>query len=802
MKFADLWGKRLVFFDGAMGTMLQQAGLKGGELPELWNLEKPEVVEGIHRRYREAGCDILKTNTFGANRFKLAGTGHTVEEIVCRAVELARRGAGKDGLVALDIGPTGKLLQPLGDLAFEDAYQAFREMAQAGEKAGADCILIETFSDTYEVKAAVLAAKESTSLPVIATMIFDGRGKLLTGGDIPAAAALLEGLGVDALGFNCGAGPEQMKVLLPQLLGCCALPVVVNPNAGLPRSEDGQTVFDVEPAAFAASMRELAGMGLWAAGGCCGTTPAHLAAMIDACRGLPLTRREDSGKTLVSSYAHAVEIGSAEPVIIGERINPTGKSRFKQALREGDMDYILREGIAQQKNGAHILDVNVGLPGIDEPALMEQVVCRLQGVADLPLQIDTSDPQAMERALRAYNGKPLINSVNGKAESMRTVFPLVKKYGGVVVCLTLDEDGIPETAQGRLAVARKIVETAAQYGIAKKDLLVDVLTMTVSTGQDAAKVTLEALRLVRQELGVHTVLGVSNVSFGLPQREVVNAAFYTLALHSGLDAAILNPNSAGMMNAYATYRALMGLDVGCAAYIERMAALPASVPAAVAAEKPAAGEKTPAGDTGLREAVRRGLKERAAASAAEELGRKEPMAVIEEELMPALDEVGKAFEAGTLFLPQLLMSAEAAKAAFEVLREHMSRTGGRPEKKQKVILATVKGDIHDIGKNIVKVLMENYGYDVIDLGKDVDPQVVADTAVEQDVRLVGLSALMTTTVSSMAQTIDLLRRVKPECRVVVGGAVMTQAYADQIGADCYSPDAMATVHYAQRLFGE
>ena len=497
-----------------------------------------------------------------------------------------------------------------------------------------------------------------------------------------------------------------------------------------------------------------------------------------------------------------MEIGSAEPVIIGERINPTGKSRFKQALREGDMDYILREGIAQQKNGAHILDVNVGLPEIDEPALMEQVVCRLQGVTDLPLQIDTSDPQAMERALRAYNGKPLINSVNGKAESMRTVFPLAKKYGGVVVCLTLDEDGIPETAQGRLAVARKIVETAAQYGIAKKDLLVDVLTMTVSTGQDAAKVTLEALRLVRQELGVHTVLGVSNVSFGLPQREVVNAAFYTLALHSGLDAAILNPNSAGMMNAYATYRALMGLDVGCAAYIERMAALPASVPAAVAAEKPAAGEKTPAGDTGLREAVRRGLKERAAASAAEELGRKEPMAVIEEELMPALDEVGKAFEAGTLFLPQLLMSAEAAKAAFEVLREHMSRTGGRPEKKQKVILATVKGDIHDIGKNIVKVLMENYGYDVIDLGKDVDPQVVADTAVEQDVRLVGLSALMTTTVSSMAQTIDLLRRVKPECRVVVGGAVMTQAYADQIGADCYSPDAMATVHYAQRLFGE
>lgn len=407
---------------------------------------------------------------------------------------------------------------------------------------------------------------------------------------------------MDALGFNCGAGPEQMKALLPQLLDCCALPVVVNPNAGLPRSEEGRTVFDVDPAAFAASMRELAGMGLWAAGGCCGTTPAHLAAMIDACRELPLIRREDGGKTLVSSYAHAVEIGSVEPVIIGERINPTGKSRFKQALREGDMDYILREGIAQQKNGAHILDVNVGLPEIDEPALMERVVCRLQGVTDLPLQIDTSDPQAMERALRAYNGKPLINSANGKAESMRTVFPLAKKYGGVVVCLTLDEAGIPETAQGRLAVARKMVETAAQYGIAKKDLLIDVLTMTVSTGQDAAKVTLEALRLIRQELGVHTVLGVSNVSFGLPQREVVNAAFYTLALHSGLDAAILNPNSTGMMNAYAVYRALMGLDAGCAAYIERMAALPAPAPATASpatGKKSVAGEKAQAGDAGL-----------------------------------------------------------------------------------------------------------------------------------------------------------------------------------------------------------
>lgn len=801
MRFTDVWGKRLVFFDGAMGTMLQQAGLKGGELPELWNLQRPEVVEDIHRQYVQAGCDILKSNTFGANRFKLADTGHTVEAIVERAIALARRAAGEKALVALDIGPTGKLLQPLGDLAFEDAYAAFREMAVAGERAGADCVLIETFSDTHEVKAAVLAAKENTALPVIVTMIFDERGKLLTGGDIPAAAALLEGLGVDAVGFNCGAGPEQMKALLPTLLECCALPVVVDPNAGLPRSEDGRTVFDVDPATFAASMRELAGMGLWGAGGCCGTTPAHLAAMTAACRDLPLISRPDHGRTVVSSYAQSVEIGGEQPIIIGERINPTGKPRFKQALRDGDMDYILREGIAQQKNGAHILDVNVGLPEIDEPVMMEQVVCRLQEVSDLPLQLDTSDPQAMERALRRYNGKPLINSVSGKAESMHTVFPLAKKYGGVVVCLTLDEDGIPETAQGRLAVARKIVQTAESYGIKKKDLLVDVLTMTVSTGGDAAKTTLEALRLVKRELGVRTVLGVSNVSFGLPQRETVNAGFYTLALYSGLDAAIMNPNSVGMMNAYATYRALMGLDTGCAAYIERMAALPAAAPAATpAAEAPKA--QPAENDTDLREAVRRGLRERAATAAAGALAEREPMALIEAELMPALDEVGRAFEAGTLFLPQLLMSAEAAKAAFEVLREHMSRSGQRPEKKQRVILATVKGDIHDIGKNIVRVLMENYGYDVIDLGKDVDPQVIADTAVAQDVRLVGLSALMTTTVSSMAETIALLRRVKPETRVVVGGAVMTQAYADQIGADRYSSDAMATVHYAQELFGE
>ena len=544
MGVLELLGKRIVFFDGAMGTILQQNGLGAGELPELWNLQRPELIEQIHREYLAAGADITKANTFGANAVKLRGCGHSVQEIVEAGISHARRAVrdcGREAFVALDVGPTGKLLRPLGDLSFEEAYDAFKEAVQCGEKAGADLILIETMSDTYEAKAAFLAAKENTSLPVFVTMIFDEKGKLLTGGDIAAAVAMLEGLGADAIGFNCGLGPEQMHSLFPQLLDCCSIPMIVNPNAGLPRSVDGRTVFDVGPEDFAEVMEKLVREGAWLAGGCCGTTPAHIAAVVEHCKDLSPVPLQMKERTVISSYSKAVCFGK-RPLLIGERINPTGKSRFKQALRENDLDYILREGIAQQQAGAHILDVNVGLPEIDETAMMCRAVTEIQSVIDLPLQIDTSNADTMEQAMRLYNGKPLINSVNGKQESMHSIFPLVKKYGGVVIALTLDEAGIPETPEGRLAVAKKIVETAAQYGISKKDLVVDALVMTISAGQEAADVTLRSLQLIQEQLGVHTSLGVSNISFGLPQRETINAAFFTMALQCGLSAAIVNPN--------------------------------------------------------------------------------------------------------------------------------------------------------------------------------------------------------------------------------------------------------------------
>ena len=730
----EQWGRNLILFDGAMGTMLQQAGLPQGTMPEGWNVECPDAIRSIHRAYLDAGCDVVTSNTFGANALKCEGTPYTAAELVGQGVRIAREAveeSGRPARVAVDIGPTGKLLEPLGDLAFEAAYTLFAEMAKAGEEAGADLVLIETMNDPYELKAAVLAAKENTSLPV-----------------------------------------------------------VMNPNAGLPHCVDGCTVFDTGPEAFAATMEELARMGAWGIGGCCGTTPAHIAAVAERCRTIQPQPIRPKTRTVVSSYGRAVEIDG--PVLIGERINPTGKSKFKQALREGDIGYLLREGIAQQEAGAHILDVNVGLPEIDETAWMTRAVRELQAILDLPLQIDTADTATLEAAMRLYNGKPLVNSVSGKQASMDAVFPLVRRYGGVVVALTLDEDGIPPTAEGRLAVARKIVETAASYGIDKKDILVDVLTMAVSADPNAANVTLDALRLVREELGVHTVLGVSNVSFGLPRRETVNASFYTLALQNGLDAAILNPCSPGMKRAYLAYRMLTGQDKQCAEYIAAAADTPAELAAA------AAGQTV----LGLHEAIVKGLREQAFEAAGRLAETTEPLAVIDSELVPALDEVGRGYEQGRLFLPQLLMSADAAGVAFEALRTRMDAAGRKTEKKGRILLATVKGDIHDIGKNIVRALLENYGYDVVDLGKDVDPALVAETVREQGIPLVGLSALMTTTVPSMAETIRLLRQADLPCKVVVGGAVLTQEYASQIGADRYSPDAMATVRYAREIFGQ
>ena len=789
-------GKELLYFDGGMGTLLQERGLQPGELPETWNLLHAEEIREIHRKYIEAGSDIVLTNTFGANALKFHDDAYSLEEIVNAAVGHVKAAAEQAGngrriYTALDIGPTGKLLKPMGDLDFETAYEAYKEVMIYGEKAGADLIHIETMSDTYELKAAVLAAKENTSLPVFATTIFDERGKLLTGADVPSVVALLEGLRVDAFGINCGMGPEQMIPILEQITKYSSLPVIVKPNAGLPKQKNGQTYYDVSPEEFAEVMKKIVEMGAVVIGGCCGTTPDHIKAMADACRMIPIKPVEKKNFTMVSSYGQSVFLGTGSK-IIGERINPTGKKRFKQALKEHDLDYILREGITQQDNGAHILDVNVGLPDIDEPALMKEVVQELQSVTSLPLQIDTVDVEAMEGALRIYNGKAMVNSVSGKQESMDKVFPLIQKYGGVVIGLALDENGIPADAEGRVQVAKKIIAEAAKYGIEKKDIVIDALAMTISSEPEGAKITLETLRRLRDEVGVCTVLGVSNISFGLPSRPIVNSIFYTMAMQNGLSVGIINPGSEDMMKAWYAFHALMALDSNCEKYIARYAQQPGTTPV-----QAAGGKHTMT----LQSAIERGLKEEASSITAELAEQKDALDIINEELIPALNNVGEGFEKGTVFLPQLLMSAESAKSAFAVLKERMDQSGEVQEKKGKVILATVKGDIHDIGKNIVKVLLENYSFDVIDLGKDVPPEKVVETVLEQDVHLVGLSALMTTTVVSMEETIRQLREKAPDCLVMVGGAVLNQEYADMIGADFYGKDAMQSVHYAQKFFG-
>ena len=805
MNIRERLGKELLFLDGGMGTLLQAEGLAPGELPETWNIEHPEKVEAIHRRYYEAGSDVVLANTFGANVCKFHDDRYTVEEVIRAGIANAKRAGeqiGKETYVALDMGPTGKLLKPMGDLDFDDAYEAFAEAVRYGEKYGADLIHIETMSDTYEVKAAILAAKENSSLPVFVTMIFDERGKLLTGGDVPSVVAMLEGLRVDALGLNCGLGPKQMLPILNDLRRYTSLPIIVKPNAGLPKQKNGETYYDVEPDEFARIMQEVVKEGACVIGGCCGTTPEHIKKLVEECKELPLREIEKKHDTIVSSYGQAVILNDM-PRIIGERINPTGKKKFKEALKNEDMDYILKEAITQQDKGAHILDVNVGLPDIDEVAMMEKVVKELQSVTSLPLQIDTVDGKAMERAMRIYNGKPMINSVNGKQVSMDEVFPLIRKYGGVVVGLTIDEEGIPKDAEGRVRVAGKIINEAAKYGIDKKDIVIDVLTMTISSEKDGAKVTLEALKRVREEFGVRTVLGVSNISFGLPRRPIVNSYFYAMAMQNGLTAGIINPSSEDMMKAYRSYNALMGFDENCTNYISTYAGTTETVTVQASQAAAAAGNAPKAAgvEMTLKYAIERGLKEEAHHITRDLIGTREPLDIIQEELIPALNVVGEGFEKGTVFLPQLLMSADAAKIAFAVIKDVLASSGQEEEKKEKIILATVKGDIHDIGKNIVKVLLENYGFDVIDLGKDVPPEAIVEKAVEENVTLVGLSALMTTTVVSMEETIKLLREKKPDCKVMVGGAVLNQDYADMIGADFYGKDAMQSVHYAQKFFG-
>ena len=807
MNFRTYLQNNLVILDGGMGTLLQKAGLAPGELPERWNLTHADEVVAIHRAYFDAGSNLVNTNTFGANRLKFSS--EELEDVIRAAVENARRAARQSRgdqpkFVALDMGPTGKMLKPLGNFDFEEAVAVFAETVKLGVKYGVDLITVETMNDSYETKAALLAVKENSDLPVLVSCAFGEDGKLMTGASPAAMVALLEGMGADAIGANCSLGPRALAPVVRELLERASVPVLLKPNAGLPVVVEGETVYNVAPEEFACEVAALVHDGVRVAGGCCGTTPAHIAALTARISemGLIAAPITPKGDTVISSYTHAVTVGE-DPILIGERINPTGKKRFKQALTEHDMGFILGEGIRQEEAGVQVLDVNVGLPEIHEPSLLTEVVCELQAVTNLPLQIDTSDPLAMEAALRRYNGKALVNSVSGKEESLRAVLPLVKKYGGVVVALTLDESGIPATAEGRVAIARRILSVAAEYGIDKKDIIFDTLAMTVSAAPDAAGVTLEALSRIRRELGCRTSLGVSNISFGLPARDALNGTFFAMALTCGLSAAIMNPFSADMMKAYHTYRALKGLDESFAGYIAYAATLPVTGGAPSSAPSKPSDARDADGGSPLQKAIIKGLREQASALTADMLAAVPALEVVQGEIIPALDAVGQGFERKTTYLPQLLMAAEAAKAAFEVIKSTMTHTpeAAAAGEKMPIVIATVKGDIHDIGKNIVKLLLENYGYPVTDLGRDVSPEAVVEATVRLHAPLVGLSALMTTTVPAMEETIRALREKAPWCKVVVGGAVLTADYAAAIGADRYAADAMETVRYAEELSG-
>ena len=801
MKILDYLKEHTVYLDGGTGTLLQKRGLKPGELPERWNITHPDVIVDIHRSYYDAGSNIVCTNTFGANSLKF--DDHELYTLIGAAIENADKARGsstgkQEKYIALDISSVGKLLKPYGDLDFEDAVSIYAKTVRAGASKGVDLIYIETMSDSYDTKAALLAARENSDLPVFVSNAYGEDGKLMTGASPAAMVAMLEGMGADAIGANCSLGPAQLRGVVEEYLEYASVPVLLKPNAGLPRSEQGQTVYDVFPDEFSDLLREYVLSGVRIAGGCCGTTPDYIRETVKKTSDIRPKEITAKNRTVISSYTHAVEFGDS-PILIGERINPTGKKRFKEALRNDDIDYILGEGITQQEKGAHVLDVNVGLPEIDEPKMLKKVMFELQSVIDLPLQIDTTDIMAMETALRRYNGKAMINSVNGKEEVMRKIFPLVRKYGGLVVCLTLDEDGIPAQAERRVEIAKKIIKTAEEYGIDKKDLIFDTLAMTVSADPNAALATLKSLNIIKKQLKCHTSLGVSNISFGLPDREIITAAFFTLAMENGLSAAIMNPNSAEMMKSYYSFRALHGIDNNCTDYIEnigRYASVAVLAAGSSAASEMAAQDKGTGSD--LQRAIVKGLKEQAAALTIEMLKSRDPLEIVTTQIIPALDIVGIGFEKKTMYLPQLLMSAEASQCAFDQIKLKMADSPTGAVSRGKFVIATVHGDIHDIGKNIVKLILENYGFDVYDLGKDVPAEGVVEVTVREHAPFVGLSALMTTTVPAMEETIKLLRTQAPWAKVIVGGAVLTQEYADSIGADYYAGDAMATVRYAMQ----
>ena len=794
-----------ILLDGGMGTMLQAAGLKLGACPEELNITDPALIEGIHGQYAAAGSRIVNANTFGASAHKLAGSTYTLEQVITAGIENCKRACAPYGaLTALDVGPLGELLEPSGTLAFEDAVAEYARIVKAGEAAGADLIFFETYTDLYELKAALLAAKENTHLPILASMSFEAGGRTFTGCTVESFAATARGLGADAVGINCSLGPKEIFPMAKRLAEAVPgnFPVFVKPNAGLPRA-DGSG-YDITPQLFALQMKPYRELHLFAAGGCCGTTPEFIKLLNGTFAGCTPGRPAHRMPSVLCTPVDTVTVDGI--TVVGERINPTGKKRFQQALREGDMNYVLEQAVSQAEAGAQILDVNVGAPGVDEPVLMEQVVKALQSVTSLPLQLDSSNVEALARGLRVYNGKPIVNSTNGEPEKLADILPLCKKYGAAIVGLAIDEKGIQPKAADRVAIARRITEAALAAGIPREDIYIDCLTLTASAQQEDVLATVQALEACKKELGVRTVLGVSNISFGLPCRTYLNTTFLTMAMYAGLDLAIMNPSSEEMMAAVYAYNVLTNRDKQSTKYIERFAdRVPASTALAQAAKAVPAASAAEAELTGpyaaLMKAVEKGLKGDAAAHTRTLLAEKQPLEVVDEALIPALDIVGAKYEKGTLFLPQLLQAASAAQSAFEEIKTAIAQKGEGSASKGRIVLATVKGDVHDIGKNIVRVILENYGFEVLDLGRDVPVETVVDTVREKDVHLVGLSALMTTTLKSMEETIAALRAAKLDCKIMVGGAVLTPEYAEKIGADWYAKDAKRSADIAKEFFG-
>ena len=794
-----------ILLDGGMGTMLQAAGLKLGARPEELNITDPALIEGIHGQYAAAGSRIVNANTFGASAHKLAGSAYTLEQIITAGIANCKRACAPYGaLTALDVGPLGELLEPSGTLAFEDAVAEYARIVKAGEAAGADLIFFETYTDLYELKAALLAAKENTHLPILASMSFEAGGRTFTGCTVESFAATARGLGADAVGINCSLGPKEIFPMAKRLAEAVPgnFPVFVKPNAGLPRA-DGSG-YDITPQLFALQMKPYRELHLFAAGGCCGTTPEFIKLLNGTFAGCTPGRPAHRMPSVLCTPVDTVTVDGI--TVVGERINPTGKKRFQQALREGDMNYVLEQAVSQAEAGAQILDVNVGAPGVDEPVLMEQVVKALQSVTSLPLQLDSSNVEALARGLRVYNGKPIVNSTNGEPEKLAAILPLCKKYGAAIVGLAIDEKGIQPKAADRVAIARRITEAALAAGIPREDIYIDCLTLTASAQQEDVLATVQALEACKKELGVRTVLGVSNISFGLPCRTYLNTTFLTMAMYAGLDLAIMNPSSEEMMAAVYAYNVLTNRDKQSTKYIERFAdRVPASTALAQAAKAAPAASATEAELTGpyaaLMKAVEKGLKGDAAAHTRALLAEKQPLEVVDEALIPALDIVGAKYEKGTLFLPQLLQAASAAQSAFEEIKTAIAQKGEGSASKGRIVLATVKGDVHDIGKNIVRVILENYGFEVLDLGRDVPVETVVDTVREKDVHLVGLSALMTTTLKSMEETIAALHAAKLDCKIMVGGAVLTPEYAEKIGADWYAKDAKRSADIAKEFFG-